>query len=289
MKKNKSLYGIIGNPVEHSLSPLMHNAAFEELGIDASYDLFPLEEDELDGFFSDLRKEDSPIFGLNITVPYKEKVLQYLDTLTPFAQKVGAVNTIVINEQRKLIGYNTDAPGFVAHLAELQFSMEDKRIAILGSGGSARAILATLCLIPERPPQSIKIYNRTTARLDELLADLGSRVDLSIVEPVVSVDDLNIELSDVLINTTSLGLREDDFCLVDEELLHSNMLVYDLIYNPAETFLLKIAKDKGAQTSNGLGMLYYQGILAFQHWANVQLDDNIKNIMRQSLEEGAHQ
>lgn len=288
MHEHKSIYGIIGDPVAHSLSPLMHNAAFNELGVDAVYKLFPLKEDELDGFFEDLRDQDSPIFGLNVTVPYKGVVLKYLDSLTPFAQKVGAVNTIVITEERKLIGYNTDAPGFMAHLMELQFDTTNKRIAILGSGGSARAILATLCTIPERP-QLIKIYNRTLSRIDELINDLGERIDLSIVESVMSVDDLNIELADMLINTTSLGLKKDDLCLVDEGLLHGNMLVYDLIYNPPETLLLEVARQKGAKTSNGLGMLYYQGILAFQHWANVQLDEDIKIKMRESLEEGVRE
>jgi len=194
----------------------------------------------------------------------------------------------MITVDRKLIGYNTDAPGFLAHLGELNFTTTNKRIALLGSGGSARAILATLCMIKERP-QSIKVYNRTPSRTDSLIDDLGERIDLSIVESVISIDDLNIELSDLVINATSLGLNKDDACLINKELLHSNMLVYDLIYNPMETPLLKMAREAGAQVSNGLGMLYYQGVLAFQHWANVQLDDDVKLKMRKCLEEGARQ
>jgi len=285
MYEQKTIFGIIGYPVEHSLSPLMHNTAFAELGVNASYQLFPVKDEELDEFFEKLRDKQSPIFGLNVTVPYKERVLQYVDTLAPFAQKVGAVNTIVITEDRKLLGYNTDAPGFLAHLNELKFDTKGKRITLLGSGGSARAILATLCMISERP-QSIKIYNRTAKRTMDLLNDLGERIDMSIVESVMSVDDLNVELSDLLINATSLGLNDNDTCLIDQDLLHSDMLVYDLVYNPPETHLLKMAKEVGAQTSNGLGMLYYQGILAFQRWANIQLDDQVKNKMRRSLEEG---
>jgi len=285
MSKQKSLYGIIGNPVKHSLSPLMHNLAFRELGVEAEYKLFPLNEDELETFFKDLRDEQSPIFGLNVTVPFKETVLKHLDTLTPFAQKVGAVNTIVINEQRKLFGYNTDAPGFLAHLNELKFDTAGKRIAILGAGGTARAIIATLCMIKERPT-SIKVYNRSAGRLNALLGELKERIDLSNVEAVNSIDDLNVELADLLINTTSLGLNETDDCLVDDSLIHANMLVYDLIYNPPETRLLKIAKKKRAQTANGLGMLFYQGVLSLQHWANVQLDDDIKIKMRASLKAG---
>jgi len=288
MNKGKTLFGIVGYPIEHSLSPLMHNKAFQELGVNASYQLFSVREDELDGFFKELHDPKNPIFGLNVTVPYKERVLDYLDTLAPFAQKVGAVNTIMITEDRKLIGYNTDAPGFIAHLGELKFDTTNKRVALLGSGGSARAILATLCMIRERP-ESIKIYNRTTSRTDELLEDLGERIDLSIVESVRSIEDLNIELSDLLINATSVGLNENDACLINKALLHSDMLVYDLIYNPPETVLLKMARDAGAQTSNGLGMLYYQGVLAFQHWSKIQLNEDVKIKMRKCLEEGVRQ
>lgn len=287
MDAQSAVYGIIGYPVAHSLSPLMHNAAFKELGVDAAYKLFPLKENELDIFFTELRKPASPIFGLNVTVPYKEAVLEYLDNVTPLAQKIRAVNTIVINKERKLLGYNTDAPGFLAHLAELQFNTRDKRIAIMGSGGSARAILAVLCMIPERP-DSIKIYNRTPERLDNLLEDLSARIDTSIVEPVKSIDDLDITHADLLINATSLGLKEEDPCLIEEDLIHPDLLVYDLVYNPSVTALLQIAKERGARAANGLGMLYYQGVLAFQHWANVQLDDAVKLKMRQALEKGAN-
>jgi len=114
-------YGLIGNPLKHSLSPMMHNAAFKALEVEAVYKLFPLKEEDVKGFFEDLRQKDSPLFGLNATVPYKEEVLPYLDHLAPLAQKIGAVNTIVIDQERKLIGYNTDAPGFMAHLASFSF------------------------------------------------------------------------------------------------------------------------------------------------------------------------
>ncbi len=281
----KTLYGIIGYPVAHSLSPLMHNAAFKELGVDAEYKLFPLKEEELDGFFEDLRSPACPIFGLNVTVPYKEKVIPYLDSITPLAQRIMAVNTIVVTNERRLIGHNTDAPGFLSHLVELKFNTRGKKIAMLGAGGSARAILAVLCMIPERP-ESIKLYNRTPSRVDELLNDLQTRIDTGIIEPVASIDDLDIPGADLLINTTSVGLKSGDLCPVDEDLLHPGLLVYDLVYNPPQTDLLKMAKAKGARTANGLGMLYYQGVLAFQHWANVQLDDDVKLKMRQALESG---
>lgn len=280
-----ALYGIIGNPVKHSLSPLMHNAAFQALEVEAEYKLFPLEEIELNEFFSDLHREDCPIFGLNVTVPYKEKVVPYMDSLSPLVEKIGAVNTIVVTKKRKLIGHNTDAPGFMAHLTELGVEMANKKIAILGAGGSSRAILAALCMIPERPA-SIKIYNRTAMRADYLLADLGDRLNADIVRAVSSVDDLDIREADILINTTSVGLKPSDEILVDDTLLHPDLFVYDLIYNPKETLLLKMAKEAGAKTANGLGMLFFQGVLSFQHWAGMEIEDEIKNMMRKSLEGG---
>ena len=285
MDAQSAVYGIIGYPVAHSLSPLMHNVAFKELGVDAVFKLFPLKEGELDKFFTELRKPSSPVFGLNVTVPYKEDVMRYMDNISPLAQKIMAVNTIVITKERKLIGFNTDAPGFLAHLVELKFNTRDKKIALMGAGGSARAILAVLCMIPERP-DSIRIWNRTPGRRDRLLEDLSARIDTSIVAPVASIDDLDIPEADLLINTTSVGLREEDPALVDPDLIHPDLLVYDLVYNPPMTALLQTAKEKGARVANGLGMLYYQGVLAFQHWSNVQLDDDVKLKMRQALNDG---
>jgi len=286
MAENKLLYGIVGYPVEHSLSPLMHNAAFRELDVDAAYELFPLKEEELDGFFAKLRDKESPIFGLNVTVPYKETALKYLDTLTPFAQKIGAINTVVITEDRKLIGYNTDAPGFLSHLTELGCQTRDKKVAIFGAGGASRAMIAALCLIKERPA-SIRIFDMVKEKADRLVENLKERVNVDIVESVMSIDDLDVAASDLVINATPVGMNKDDPCLVEADVFHSGMFVYDVIYNPQETPLLREARKRGAQVSNGLGMLYYQGVLAFQHWADMELDDAVKDKMRRSLEEGA--
>jgi shikimate dehydrogenase len=286
MTQVTTTYGIIGYPVEHSLSPLMHNTAFKELQVEAVYKLFPLQEDELAQFFKDLRDVSSPIFGLNVTVPYKEIVIEYLDSVTAFAKKALSVNTIVIDEDRKLIGYNTDGPGFLAHLVELGFNTHGKRIAILGAGGTTRAILASLCLIPERP-ESIRIYNRTQEKAKRLVHDLSQHMDVSNVSVVASIDDLNIELSDLLINTTSVGLNDSEDCLIDDQLLHADMLVYDVVYKPRETLLLKLAREKGAKTANGLGMLFYQGMLSLQHWAGQELPEDVKDKVRDVLEKGS--
>jgi len=283
--EQKVIYGLIGYPVGHSLSPLMHNTAFRELKVDAEYRLFPLKEEELKGFFEDLKRKDSPIFGLNVTIPYKEKVLKFLDTVSPFAEKVQAVNTIVISKKRWLTGYNTDGPGFLTHLTEMAVHPEGKRISILGAGGAARAIVSVLCILPERPV-SIRIFDIDKKKTTGLLNDLGQRMNVSIVQKAESIDDLNIELADILINTTPVGMKNEDPCLISPDILHSRLFVYDVIYNPSETKLLQLAKSKKAKTANGLGMLFYQGVLAFQHWADVQLPEPIKKKMRTSLVKG---
>jgi len=285
MKEKTSTYGLVGYPIKKSLSPVMHNTAFQALGVEAEYTLFEMTEDQLETFFKNLKKEDSPIFGLNVTVPYKEKVIPLLDSLSPFAQKVGAVNTVMITPHRQLAGQNTDGPGFLTHLSDLEVDVEGKRVAILGAGGAARAVISVLCLIPERP-HSIKIYDIDTEKARQLVDDLGVRIDVSMVSCVNSIDDLNIELADLLVNTTPIGMKDQDPCLVDEELLHKDMFVYDLIYNPARTKLLQLAESKGARVSNGLGMLFYQGVLAFQHWADIELNTEIKELMWASLQQG---
>jgi len=281
-------YGLIGYPLGHSLSPFMHNAAFKALEVDATYELFPLKEEELDEFFRKLKEKDSPIFGLNVTVPYKEKVIKYIDGLNPYAQKVSAVNTIVIGKDRKLIGYNTDGPGFLAHLAEVGFLTDKKRVAMLGAGGAARAVLSALCMIPERP-QQIKIYDIEHEKAEQLVLDLQKSVNGNILEAVMSIDDLNVELADLLINATPVGMKTTDIPLVDQGSLHTNLCVYDLIYNPVQTTLLKMAQEKGAKVSNGLGMLFYQGVLSFQHWAGVELSGKVKSEMRKALNDSLKQ
>lgn len=279
----RSTYGLVGYPLGHSLSPVMHNTAFEVLGVEAVYGLFPMPKEELKVFFEGLKKKDSHIFGLNVTVPHKENVIPFLDSMDPFATKVGAVNTVVITDKRKLIGFNTDGPGFLTHLTECGFNAKDKRISVIGAGGASRAIVSVFCLLPERP-YSIKIYDVDVARVAALMYDLSTRMDTKCVQVVTSIEDLNIELADLLINATPVGMKPEDPCLVKEDLLHANMMVYDLVYNPVETKLLKAARLKGAKAVNGLKMLFYQGVLAFQRWAEMELEEPVKDEMWKALE-----
>ena len=277
MSQQQTTYGLVGYPLGHSLSPVMHNTAFKALDVDAVYTLFPMKQEELQRFFKALKEKDSHIFGLNVTVPHKEHVIPFLDGMDPFATKVGAVNTVVITPERKLIGFNTDGPGFLTHLAEEGFNPKGKRIAILGAGGASRALISVLCLSDS--PHSIKVYDVDHERANVLIQDLSVRMDTRCVQVVKSIDDLDIELSDLLVNATPIGMKLSDPCLISEELLHAHLMVYDLVYNPAETKLLAMARAKGAKTVNGLKMLFYQGVLAFQHWAEMELSEKIKDKM----------
>jgi len=284
MYEPPAIYGIIGNPVAHSLSPVMQNAAFKALEVNAVYKSFPLVDlEELKLFMEDLKENDNPIFGLNVTVPYKEAVVPFLDSIDPLAEKIGAVNTLVIDHQRKIRGFNTDGPGFLSHLTELNFDLKNKRVAILGAGGTTRAIISVLCLLPNGP-ECITLYNRTRANAESLVLEIGKKIKTDIVNVVDEPEDLNIELADLLINTTNVGMNPGDQLMIDPEALHKDMLVYDVIYAPKETKLLAAAKLRKATTANGLGMLFYQGVLAFWHWSDVELDERIKKIMRKSLE-----
>ncbi len=279
------IYGLIGYPVKHSLSPAMHNAAFKELEINAEYRLFPLKEEEIADF---LRNCSNNIYGLNITVPYKEKILKFveLEAESLFLGKIGAVNTIVVKD-KKLIGYNTDIPGFARDVKE-RFNPSNvegffigKKAAVLGAGGAARAVV--YALVEYCGIKDIAIFdidevkkNNVVKMIKELFSDLK-------IYGVDSIEQLNLKDKDLLINATPIGMKETDPCLVDDKLIHKDLFVYDLVYNPEETKLLKIAKNKGARVSNGLGMLLYQGVLAFEIWTGAKAP---VDIMRQALIDG---
>ena len=287
MYEPPAVYGIIGNPLTHSLSPAMHNTAFKALKVNAVYKLFPLaDRQELKLFMEDLKEDNNPISGLNVTVPYKQDVLPYLDIIDPLAEKIGAVNTLVIDHTRKIHGFNTDGPGFLSHLTDLKFDLNGKRVAILGAGGTARAIISVLCLLPQGP-ERITLYNRTRANAEVLAQEIGKKINTQKVTIVDGPEDLNIELADLLINTTRVGMKAADPLLIDPASLHKDMLVYDVIYSPLETQLLAQARLKKARRANGLGMLFYQGVLSFRHWSQVELDERVKKMMRKALQEAS--
>jgi len=277
-KSSLKIYGVLGWPAKHSLSPDIHNAAFRALKINAQYKIFEIEPQDLEDFIHSLSKQN--IFGLNITIPYKEKVIPFLDNIAPCAKLIGAVNTIKVYPN-KLEGLNTDGEGFLKHLnKDLGFNPKDKIIAILGAGGASKAISAYLS---KEKPRKIAIYdidkNKTSTLVNRLKQNFNN-IEFNLAN---SVEELNIKDAALLINATPIGMKETDPSIVDENFLHRGLLVCDLIYNPKETRLLKQARQKGLRVSNGLGMLLYQGALSFEHFTGRVAPIEV---MRQALNKG---
>jgi len=269
----KRIYGLIGLPLKHSLSALMHNAAFKALNINAEYKLFEIRPQEVDDFMA--RLDENNISGLNVTVPYKEKVLKFvkLDPESSFLKQVQAVNTIV-KKDGTWTGFNTDIAGFSRHLKE-QFDPAGKRAAILGAGGAAKAVAYVLASLNAKTISIFDIDRQKSGNISAMIKDIFPGFP---IYPVDNIEGLEIKDKDLLVNTTPVGLKEEDPCLVKSGQLHSNLFVYDLIYNPAQTKLLVLAKQAGARTSNGLGMLLYQGMLSFRVWTG-------QDAPRQAMEE----
>jgi len=253
-------FGLVGNPLKHSLSPLMHNAAFSKLKIKARYKLFPLEERELKIFFASLHKKN--IRGLNITIPYKEKVLKLIAGVKNNAvTSIGAANTVFVDKSGKVRFFNTDYLGFLRHIAQLK--LKPKKVAIIGAGGAARALCFAL---GKKKVDLVSIYDIDSFRSLSLMKRFNYIFPDSKFRAVGKIEELNLSDKDLLINASSVGMKSDDPLLINRNMLHSGLFVYDLIYNPKETKLLKLAKDAGIHYANGLGMLLYQGVESLNIW-----------------------
>ncbi len=248
---------LFGYPVEHTLSPLMHNAAFSAMGINACYVPFSVSPGDLAGAVQSIRSLN--LLGANVTVPHKEHVLEYLDSINDEAKFIGAVNTIT-NKNGMLTGYNTDGRGFMSSLADSGISAKDKDILIMGAGGASRAVsyyLSEVC-------RTLHIYDIDRDRVKRLVSDLNT-----LRGNVRCPEDLqDIQLPDILINATPLGLKQDDPLPVPEDFITRDMTVCDLIYK--KTGLLNAAESRGAKTMNGAGMLLWQGVLAFELWTGTK-------------------
>jgi len=259
---SKKIFGLLGYPIKHSFSPAIHNAAFKALGIKAEYRLFEKKPKELTDFFKKLRS--GSIRGVNVTIPYKEEALRYLDELSQEAELIGAVNTI-LGKSESLIGYNTDGLGFILSLRkEAGIDPQDKKIVIIGAGGVSRAISVHLA---REKAANIILSDIIPDKAEKLASHIRkniSRVKVSTVRK----EELNsgVRTADILINATPVGMKPDDPLPIDPRILHPRLLVCDLIYNPPKTRLLIEAEKIGAKTLNGLGMLLYQGALAFTIW-----------------------
>lgn len=286
-------FAVIGNPVEHSLSPQLHQPALDDLGEDARYVRVEVEADQVGNAFQDLR--NAGIHGINVTVPHKLEALEACDLVDPAAQMIGAVNTVVFDKEGSCSGFNTDGPGFARAIRE-EFSVDlgDLKVIIIGAGGGAGRAIATQCAI-ENCPQVI-LANRTLEKLHpmkEQLSKLIDREDLKGPRDRIEIIDLAdpsleqaIGSSELIINTTSVGLKATDPSPFPSHWVEPHHLIYDTIYNPERTRLLRDSRDQGARVANGLSLLIHQGALSLEYWLNrdVPLElmrEGVKNALKE--------
>lgn len=274
--------GLLGWPVEHSMSPAMHNAAFREAKLDYTYVPFPVQPEHLAQAVDAIRALN--LAGANVTIPHKVAVMQYLDEIDREALKIGAVNTIV-NVQGKLVGYNTDGQGFIRSLEEQGLSVKAAKVVLLGAGGAARAVVDALL---SAKAAFVTIAARSGDKAESLASHYSSAA-------VTGVDWQSEELSrrlaecDLLINATPLGMAPaiEKMPPVNWPVLASQAVVCDLIYNPLMTCFLQQAKERGHRVVTGEGMLAGQGALAFQIWTKTAApyDTMAENVLQQLKEQ----
>jgi len=260
------VYGIIGNPIAHTMSPPMHNAAFKELELNCIYVPFLVEEAGLVHAIEGMRAMD--IKGLNVTMPHKLAIVPLLDHLDPLAEKIGAVNTVV-NKSGILTGYNTDATGFIKALLDNCIYTQGQRVVVLGAGGVSRAI----CFALAEKKYEICIVNRTYTKALKLANEVSNMFNKDIEAYEMNEKNLQSILSEanILVNATSVGMDSTiEKTPVAAALLSSELVVFDTIYCPIETKLLKSAKNNGAKVIGGLDMLLWQGAIAFKLWTGLE-------------------
>jgi shikimate dehydrogenase len=270
--------GIIGDPIPHTLSPQMHNAAFKAVGLDYVYVPFKVKGMELKKAIEGMRGLN--IRGLNVTLPHKVAVMQLVDHIDPAADSIGAVNTIV-NDNGILSGFNTDAAGFLQTLVQRKFNPKGKTILVIGAGGAAHAIATVLC----EQGAKVTIMNRKQGL--SWAVDFAFRL-IKTYNTEVKAVELNrenlkneINNSEMMINASSIGMSPDnDSSPVPAELLSSKIIVFDIVYNPNPTRLLREAQAAGAKTIDGIEMLVQQGAVSFEIWTGIKAP---LDIMRQSV------
>ncbi len=272
----KKLYGVIGSPITHSMSPHIHNDAFKQMDYNAHYHAFHIEPDELEDAVKGMKALG--VSGFNVTIPHKEAIIPLLDEVDEAARRIGAVNTVV-NRDGVLIGYNTDGKGYVEALKEVTM-LKNKRVLIIGAGGAARAIFYTLA---KEGNIQIDLYNRTACKAVELIQEFSLN---HLAKGISSKEAVNrMKDYDVVVQTTSVGMfpytEESPFPLIN---IKEGAVFSDIIYNPIETRLLRDAKALGAVTQNGVSMFAYQAAFAFEHWTGQLPDtDRMKNIVKVQL------
>ena len=263
----KRVFGVFVDPIGHSLSPAMHNAAFSALGMDCIYHAFRVRPEKLEKAI--LGAEAMGFGGLNLTVPLKEAALK-LNCIKPdpLAERIGAINTVVFEKAGEITGYNTDGLGAKQALLDAAVEIRGSKIVVAGAGGAARAIAFQLAA----DGAEITIINRTEERAIELASEISASVFPGRIKGT-GLSGLKglLREADILINTTTLGMHPNiDTAIATSEELHSNLTVFDIVYNPLETRLLRETKATGAKTVSGILMLVYQGAEAFKLWTGIE-------------------
>jgi len=253
---------IIGYPVGHSMSPIMHNAQINDLGLDFVYIAFEVHPDNLEKAVQGFRALD--IKGINVTIPHKETIIKYLDEIDPISEKMGAINTIK-NDDGYLKATNTDAAGAKKSLVDAGFTIEGKNIVFVGSGGAARSIAYILSENAKKIVLTDIVEERAVIVAREITKNMGANVEGKLASDKVLADE--IKHADLLINATPVGMYpKEGNSPISKDLLHQELFVFDVIYNPMETQLMKDATEIGCKTLSGLDMLINQGVIAFEWW-----------------------
>ena len=276
------LAAVVANPIKHSISPFIHNSAFEATNTNGVYLAWEVDAAELAETVANIRRYQ--MYGINLSMPYKEQVIPYLDQLSAEACLIGAVNTVV-NREGTLIGYNTDGKGFFKSLPS--FKISGKRMVLLGAGGAAKAILAQAIL---DGVSQISVFVRSSSMektrpyLEKIQNATGFRVDLFALEDVQDLQD-SITQADLLVNATSVGMDGSSQPIPTSIVLPEKLMVADVIYQPFETPFLKWARNQGNQSINGLGMLLYQAAEAFELWTGKEMPtDQIWELLKQKYQ-----
>lgn len=262
----KKSFGIIGKPLAHSLSPALHNFWFEKYKFSANYSLIEIEPEEIEGIIKKIRNKD--LQGINVTVPYKQAVIPFLDLLIGDAKETLSVNTINLNEEGKVVGNNTDVygleQGFINKLNK--HNIEQNKVLILGAGGVTPSVIYALF---KKKIKEIYVSNRTIEKVKDI------KKKFPFIKTVKWEDvEVNAENMDIIINATSLGLKNQDNFRKEFKTTKSNLVYYDVIYNPEETMMVKKLKKKKAKTYNGLEMFIYQGQKSFYLWNKINPELN---------------
>ncbi len=265
VRATTKVYGIFGHPVSHSLSPIMHNAAFSKLNLDCVYVAFDVHPNNLESATHAIKSMG--ISGVNVTIPHKEGIIPLLDEISPEVSLTGAVNTVK-NENGNLTGYNTDVEGFLTAIKEdLGVIPKRLRVFLLGAGGAARAVVTALCM---NGASEIYLINRTLDKAKALASEFTKSYKHVSIEPCALEDTDSVErllrTADLLINASSAGMEGATSISLKLELLPKQSLVYDLVYKPRDTALLNKAKELGLKSSGGISMLLYQGAKSFEIW-----------------------